>query len=130
MNRKFLRSVPFAIICIILFTTWYKFSIHEYFPIREHYWALGFAVLNLIIYFIKFKYGVLFTGIVIVLGIFGILIFYPLKMLSNYGITIGAFDINTPYMEMSFWLILFLYLGINARYIWAIYHSYTNRLKQ
>ncbi len=118
--NKIVKVIPFILLIIISINTWYKFFTHVNVPILEHYFAIIAVVINIILYFVKYKYGILLTGIILIFGIFGLLVFMPVKSLEYYGITISGIDINTPYLEWKIFLILLLYLVINASYIWNL----------
>lgn len=119
--KKIVRTVPFIILGLILITTWYKIIKHENIAIGEHYLVLGAVILNLLLYLIKFKYGVVLIGILLCLGIFGLLVFTPLKSLTNYGLAIAKVEINTPYMQWGLFLLLILYLVLNGAYVWKMF---------
>jgi|GEM_PF-3557669 len=116
--KKILRLSPFIVLCSILVVTWYKVIIQGYPGTIEYYLASGLVVLNLLIYFVRFRYGIMLTGILLSVGLLGILSFYPVKMQTYFGVTIGTVEIRTPDMEISFLLILLLYLVVNANSIW------------
>jgi hypothetical protein len=112
---KLFRLLPFLILVAFLLYTGYKCLAKESVPISEHNWALALICANALLYLVNFKYGILLTGIIVLLAIFGVVVFTPLKSLTNYGITIFGIEISTPFMAPPMLLIFLLYVGVNLK---------------
>ena len=124
---KLIRLLPFVILVIILMNTWYRFFTRQNTPLVEHYWALGFVLSNGILYFVNFRYGILLTGLILCLALFGIIVFDPLKTTTYYGMTIAGTEIRTPYIVPVFLLLLLVYISVNAKAFMNFYLDYMDR---
>jgi hypothetical protein len=119
--KKLIRLSPFIILVIILIITWYKFLTHQNVPVAEHYWALGLICVNIALYFIRFVYGIILTGVILCLGLFGLIVFSPLKSVTYYGVTVSGTEIRTPYIAPTILILLLIYIAVNAN---AFMHFY------
>jgi hypothetical protein len=120
-DMKLLRLLPFIILVVFLSYTGYKCLARENVPIPEHYWALALICANALLYWWNFKYGILLTGVILLLAMFGFIVFTPLKSLTNYGMTIAGLEISTPFMAPSMLLIFFTYIGVNFKALMNFY---------
>ncbi|PWK19416.1 hypothetical protein LV89_03932 [Arcicella aurantiaca] len=117
LNKKQKQLIPFVIVCLIMCYTFFSFIFIENFITNYQYIALAFTVINAVLYFRNFEWGVTFTGLLLVLGLFNITVFFP--HIKNFSV--GFFinlpnkktEVNTPPIRFEVLLIIILYYLIN-----------------
>lgn len=114
---------------IIVVNTWFSMLTGQNRPVQEHYWGLALVLLTAVMYFIKFRYGILMTGISLLLGLFGLVVFLPLKSVTYYGITIGGVEIRTPYIVPTIFVLILLYAAVNGSSLVKFYDTYVGNRK-
>jgi hypothetical protein len=119
--NKFTRLTPFLVIAIILSYTWYVIITNEFFATTKHQIALGIFVVNIAVYFIKFKYGVLLTGLFLILATFNLLALFPEIIYSSFFLGIRGKGFSTPSIQGKSLLLFIFYLILNARYLMDLY---------
>ena len=77
-GRKLLACLPFFIVVGLVSNTWCKFYRHEYEPSLVHYVTLTLVGINGVLLVIRFKPGVLLTGVILLFAAFGLLYFFKL----------------------------------------------------
>lgn len=123
IKKRFAHLIPFLIICISL--TYICFLkrglIHS--NLKQQI-ALGSAILNLLLYLIRFKYGILTTGILLLMATFNLLRLFPVVTIFNNSIQIGDVNLKAPAIELESLLLTILYFILNNSYLISLYHDY------
>ena len=123
-NKKILHSIPFLIICIILVYTWYIIISLNYPSTLKQQIGLGIAIINLLLYLIHFKYGIIVTGLLLLLATFDFIVLFPIVTSYGYFIHIAGIEIKTPSIEWRSLLLTILYFIFNTGYLINLYHDY------
>ena len=123
MKLKFIRIVPLAIVCVIMAFTWVNILTTDYFATLRHQVALVLVCLNLVLFFLNYKYSILFTGLILLLATFNLLAFFPSIESSAFFIRFGSKEIYAPSIQPRSLLLLLLYLGINFKYLYTSFSS-------
>jgi len=118
IKKRFAHLIPFLIICISLT---YSSLIHL--NLKQQI-ALGGTTINLLLYLIRFKYGILATGILLLLATFDLLRLFPVVTTFNNFIQIGDFELHFPVIELESLLLTVLYFILNKRYLSSLYYEY------
>jgi hypothetical protein len=96
-----------------------SFIFIENFVTIHTYLALLFIGINAIIYLKYFEWGITFTGILLVLGLFNIIVFFTDIETFSVGFFVnlpnGKIEIKTPKIRLAVLLILVLYWFINGK---------------
>lgn len=116
-KHKIIGSIPFISICIIISFSWFEIITTEYAATWRHYTALILVLINMIIYFIRYKQAVIFTGIIFILATFNLLSFFMVVRTSSLGINIGASKISTPEIQLLSLTLLTIYCIINFNFL-------------
>lgn len=116
-KSNILRIVPFIVLGIILFYTWWLLITTEYSATIKHQIALGLFLINLMLYFFNFKYAVFITGIILLLTTFNLLAFFPELVSSSYFIKIAGKEFSTPSMQGKSLLLMIFYLILNTGFL-------------
>ena len=110
MNRqKLLYIVPFIILLIFVSFTWGKILSTEHYPTLRHSIGLGLVIINLLFYFFRFDFAIFFSGLLILLGVFNLLVFFPNIETTSYFIKIGGKELATPNIQWKMLLLFLLY---------------------
>lgn len=117
LNKKQKQLIPFVIVCLIMCYTFLSFIFIENFITNYQYLALVFIVINAVLYCRNFEWGITFTGLLLVFGLFNIVVFFP--HIKNFSV--GFFvnlpnkktEVNTPPIRFEVLLIILLYYLIN-----------------
>ncbi len=114
MNWKKILSIsPFLIIGIIISSTWMNILLYD----EPYSWKIivgvTIFVINFILYFLRFNWGIVFTGVYLLCIIFGAAaITYEIHY-ESWGIGIGNINLSTPKMDVRFLLLFGYYIIIN-----------------
>jgi hypothetical protein len=120
-KRRFLHLIPFLIICISLtYTCWNSLSDLD---VKDHI-ALAGAAINLLLYLIRFKYGILTTGILLVLATFSLLRLFPVVITFKNSVQFNDIELHTPIIELESLLLTVFYFVLNKRYLVKLYYEY------
>ena len=123
------RVIPFLILGIILVRTWYIIMTTEYYATSRHIIALIFFLGNLILYFFRFQYAILLTGIILILATFNLLVFFPDIAATSYFIKFGSREIGTPGIQWKILLLLIVYLIVNFDFFIELYLDFKDKKK-
>ena len=99
--------------------TIFSFIFVENFVTIHTYLALLFIGINSIIYLKNFEWGIAFTGILLILGLFNLVVFFT--DIENFSVGFfvnlpnGKTEIKTPKIRLAVLLILVLYWLINGK---------------
>ena len=119
LSKNYIKLSPFIIICIIMSYTIFSFVFIENFVTIHTYLALLFIVINAVIYLKNFEWGIAFTGILLILGLFNLIVFFT--DIENFSVGFfvnlpnGKTEIKTPKIRLAVLLILVLYWLINGK---------------
>lgn len=128
MNKnKLIQVTPTLILAGVLTYTWYIITTTDYVATIKH--QIGLVALSAIIvfYFFKFKYGILSTGVYLVLATFNVIAIFPITVSSSYFIKIGGTKISTPPIQWKAVLLLIIFLICVERYLKNLYIEYRNK---
>lgn len=109
MKKRIVSSIPFLIISLIVLYTWFQIITTEYIATWRHYVALALVVINVGLYFVRYKQAVLLTGIILILATVNLLSFFTIIQTS--GLTIMG--VSTPEIQLKSLLLLVIYCAIN-----------------
>jgi len=107
--------------------TWYIIMTTDYFATLKHQVAIGLFLAALILYFIKFKYGIIFTGLFFILATFNAIVIFPVIISSSYFVKIGDTEISTPSIQWKSFLLLILFFVCTGRYLSNLYTAYKDK---
>ena len=125
-KTKLLRLVPFIILCIMLIFTWNEIITVSHVGRYRHLIAASLFVINIFLYFFSFRYGVLLTGITLLLATFNLAaITYEIRSRAFF-ITIAGVEISTPYIQPLSLLVLIVFLVINLKYLINSFKKHAN----
>lgn len=113
MKHKLINAIPFLIIVLIMLYTWFEIITTEYLATWQHYLTMILLIINGVLYFVRFRAAVLFTGIVLLLASFNLLTFYTITKTTSIGFNTGGSTIATPGIQWWSLLILIVYVFIN-----------------
>lgn len=126
MKKKILFFIPFGIVSIILFYSWFIFIMTDNIVVFANYLGLFFFIP--IAYFLSnnktFKKATVLFGIYLVLATINLFSFLPYVMTSSFGISLGSFKIWTPQLNGFALIILILYGILNFDTLTDIYLDY------
>lgn len=119
LSKNYIKLPPFIIICIIMCYTIISYIFIENFVTIHTYLALLFIGINSVIYLKNFEWGIAFTGILLILGLFNLVVFFT--DIENFSVGFfvnlpnGKTEIKTPKIRLAVLLILVLYWLINGK---------------
>jgi hypothetical protein len=119
--KSWTRIMPFLILAVILGRTWYIIATTDYLAMMRHVFAIVFFAGNLLLYFIRWKYAILLTGVILVLATFNLLAFFPDVMFTAYFVKIGSVKIATPSIDWKSLLLLIFYCIVNGGFLFKLY---------
>lgn len=125
--KQLARVSPFLIVGVILVYTWYIILTTEYFATTRHIIALVLWGINGLLYFLRFRYAIILTGVILILATFNLLAFFPEIAYSSYFVTIGGIKISTPNIQWWPLLILIFYCCVNYSFLIGLYTDYQER---
>ena len=117
MKKSILRVAPFLTIFVIMLFAWYEIATTEYTASAKNYMALILVITNGVLYWLRYKQAILFTGVILVLATFNWLSFFTVTQSSYIGINIGSRQINTPEIQWKSLLLLTIYCAINLGFL-------------
>ena len=123
IKKRFAHLIPFLIICISLTYSCYLKRDLIHLELKQQI-ALVSAIINLLLYLIRFKYGMLATGILLLLATFDLLRLFPVVTIFNNSIQISDVKLRAPVIELESLLLTVLYFILNKRYLISVYHDY------
>ncbi len=131
LEKNYIKLSPFIIICIIMSYTIFSFIFIENFVTIHTYLALLCIGINVLIYLKNFEWGITFTGIVLILGLFNLVVFFT--DIENFSIGFfvnlpnGKTEIKTPKIRLAVLFILGLYWFLNRRIFIKKIRQFVNR---
>ena len=131
LSKNYIKLSPFIIICVIMSYTIFSFIFIENFVTIHTYLALLFIGVNAIIYLKNFEWGIAFTGILLILGLFNLIVFFT--DIENFSVGFfvnlsnGKTEIKTPKIRLAVLLILVLYWIINRQVFLKKFKQYMSR---
>ena len=111
--------------------TIFSFVFIENFVTIHTYLALLFIGVNTIIYFKNFEWGIAFTGILLVLGLFNLVVFFT--DIENFSVGFfvnlpnGKTEIKTPRIRLAVLFIIGLYWLLNRKVFLNKFKQIINR---
>ena len=116
--------MPYLLTVIVLIYTWSVIVTTDYYATLKHQIALILVLINLGIYFFKFDYGIVFTGILLLLATFNFIALFPDIVSSSYFIRIADKEIATPTIQGKSLLLMIVFLVLNFGYLIEMYANY------
>lgn len=99
MKDRFLRCVPFILLCMSCLVAVFDFWDNGVPPNWQDFVAYCLVGANAILYFSRFGYAVIFTGIIIFLWTFNVLTFFRVVQYESCGMRIGHVEFLTPNIQ-------------------------------
>lgn len=128
MSKKaVIPIIPFIFLTAILIYTWFVIATTNYFATIKHHIGLGLFLMVALVYAFSFKYGIIFTGIFLILASFNVLAIFPFTISSSYFIKIKDVEIATPSIQWKAVLLLILYIVCVWRFLNDLYIKYKNK---
>lgn len=122
MNRKkVIPIVPILILAGILSYTWFIIATTNFLATIKHIIGLGLFLAATVLYAFKFKYGIIFTGIFLILASFNVIAIFPAIKSSSYFVKIGEVEIATPFIQWKAVLLLILFFACTWRFLYDLY---------
>ena len=112
-----MRILPLAIVCLILIFSWYTFITTEYFPTARHKVATGLVIVNLLLFFFSYRYAILCTGAILLLGTFNLLAFFPSILSLHFYAGSRGNMVSGPSIQGFPFCLLIVYVIVNFSYI-------------
>lgn len=122
--KKKVRFIPFLIVCLILSYTWFIILNTEYQATLKHQIALSIAVVNLIVYIFHFNYGLILTGLLLLLATFNAIGMFPDIVYTSFFMKIAGKEIESPAIQGKSFLLLILYFALSWGHWSDQYRSY------
>lgn len=119
-HSKVYQLLPFIIMGIILCYSFYCFIFEIYGYSMRHILALVLFLANIIVYRIKFRIGILITGVLILFSIFNAITLFP-SVFSFYLFINPGVRLSTPGIDLRVLLLLILYCICNADLLFYIF---------
>lgn len=118
-QSRIYQLFPFIIMGMILCYSWYCFVFEIYGYSMRHILALILFLANIIVYRIKFRIGILITGMLILFSMFNAITLFPsifsFSLLINPGIRL-----STPGIDLRVLLLLILFCICNSALLFYI----------
>jgi hypothetical protein len=131
LSKNYIKLSPFIIVCIIMSYTIFSFIFIENFVTIHTYLALLLIAINAVIYLKNFEWGIAFTGILLILGLFNLVVFFT--DIENFSVGFfvnlpnGKTEIKTPKIRLAVLLILGLYWLLNRQVFLNKFKQFINR---
>ena len=116
-SKKILQMTPYILVGVILCVTWFKLITTDITATIKHYSALIAFVGNGLLYLIKFRLGIVVTGVLLAVATFNIVALFAVTTTHSYFIRFGSMELAFPSIQRLPLLIFAIYLTINYRYI-------------
>ena len=126
-KKKLIQVIPVIVLAGILIYTWFIIGTTDYFATIKHQIGLGLFLAIVALCFLKFKYGVIFTGLFLVLASFNAISIFPVTISSSYFVKIGGVEIATPSIQWKAVLLLILFFICAGKYLNNLYIEYRNK---
>jgi len=120
-KKEVIPIIPFIFLTVILSNTWFIIATTNYFATIKHYLGLGLFLMVTLLYAFRWKYGVILTGIFLILASFNVIAIFPVIKSSSYFIKIGEVDIATPFIQWKALLLLILFFFCTWRFLYDLY---------
>jgi len=118
------QLLPFIGMGIILCYSWYSFVFGMYEYSISHILALALFCVNIIIYILNFRKGVLATGLLILLSLFNLTTLFP-SISSSYLSIDSGIRLSTPGIDIRVLLLLILFCICNFSLLFYIFFERT-----
>lgn len=116
-NKKYVKFLPFLITCIIMIYSFLYFINVENLITTYHILGLVLLGINIVLYSKEFDLGINITGIILILGTFNIILFFPELEYSSISFYVKVFDdknqIKSPRFNKEILLIFIVFLLLN-----------------
>lgn len=126
-KNKTIQIIPVLTLAGVLIYTWFIIMTTDYFATIKHQIGLGAFLVVVAFYFFKFKYGIILTGIFLILASFNAIAIFPVIISSSYFIKIGDVEITTPSIQWKSVLLLVLFFICTGKYLNNLYVEYKNK---
>jgi hypothetical protein len=108
--KKIFSIVPFLVASVVISFNWYVLIVEGYFLTSKHIFALVLIVLNLMVYFWRYKLALLLTGVILFLSTFDLISFTVTVTRNSYFVRIGSLKISTPSVNLISLFLLALFV--------------------
>lgn len=117
MNRKLILLIPFIIYTLAIVFCWYQLLFEDYVPTVKHTIALVLVIINIVVYFWNYNYGLILTGLMLVLGTFSLISISIVQLSGSFTIAYGDLAIDFPGIHYLSFLLLIMLCIFNYRLI-------------
>ena len=121
--RKAVQLLPMIIAFLILCYTWYVILNTEYFATLKHKFALFWFIFCVVLYFVRFNYGLVASGLFLIVASINFVAFFPEIKSSSYFFKIGSLEMSTPAIQWPALFLLILYFIVNGSYLLKLYEN-------
>jgi hypothetical protein len=128
-KNKFIHLIPFLIICFIMVYTWYLIISENRYILYEQTIGLALFCINVIVYFFRFKWGVITTGIILLIVTSDYVSFFPEISSTSFSIGTGETKISTPHIQLKSLLLVVIYLVFNFTFLYSVFYPDPNHIK-
>ena len=123
--REFTGTLPFCILCTVAIFTVYKIGLQNL--TTTYILTLALLALNIILYIVRYKIGILFNFLIFLLSIANLITPYYEITTSSYFVTKSKIGI-TPPMEMRSFGLFLIYFVINFKLLRKYFYFVIDRL--
>lgn len=111
--RKIFGISVFVLIVCFLVYTWSIIHLESRYISSKHIFASVLVVLNGLVYFMNFKWGLRVTAFVLLGAFFNLLAFFPDISSRAFYLKVGNTEISTPSFQWKFLLLFIVHLVAN-----------------
>lgn len=132
IKNKIIKEIPILILSSIIVYTWIIIMSTNYYPTIKHKIGLCLFIVISILYFLKFKYGIISTGMFLILASLNIVAIFPKMISTSYFVKIGEFELSIPPLQLKSILLLIIFFICTGNYLKEIYSTcrQNRKLKQ
>lgn len=112
-TKKLIHLLPFLLLLLLVLYTSYSIIFQNNFISIKHIIGLSLIIFNSTLYFYKFKFGVIVTGIIYILSMLNVIALFPTIIYKSYFLRIGDIKISTPFLEVRIIIFFVIYMILN-----------------
>lgn len=107
-REHILLLIPYIASWIMSLPTWLTLITAPYETTWQQQLALGLLLVNLAVYYRRFRWGVMMTGGLLLLATGNLLVFTVEKSTTSFWVSVQGREAATPYMQTGpLWLLIF-----------------------
>jgi len=116
-KTKILRLSPFLVVGVILSVSWFMILTSDLDAGIKQYLGLIIFIVNLLIYFYRFRIGLFVTGLMLLLASFCVISFFSYVSYNQPGIAFDEAKLRLPKIQLPSLFIFILYLILNFNFL-------------